>query len=226
MKDRFKLTVGELPEETESRNAMVMIFPKAVYDEIKSDLEGNIIDSEVNDIKSAYSTYIMANLTQEKKSDEPAGGVSFTGYYYMSYDGEAMLMTFAEVIGQGAGFEPKMENISDTPEGDAIYSDYGLSVMPEKNIWKATVPATMMSDENNRLGITASGISDSDVLTQAYDVTGIKGEEISGQTSGGQTLQVWSAYLTDGGKPSGYQIMVMDTKSETIKGICVVKITD
>lgn len=224
--DRVKLTVGELPEETESRNARVMIFPKAVYDEIKSDLEGNIIDSEVNDIKSAYSTYIMANLTQEKKSDEPAGGVSFTGYYYMSYDGEAMLMTFAEVIGQGAGFEPKMENISDTPEGDAIYSDYGLSVMPEKNIWKATVPATMMSDENNRLGITASGISDSDVLTQAYDVTGIKGEEISGQTSGGQTLQVWSAYLTDGGKPSGYQIMVMDTKSETIKGICVVEITD
>ena len=68
-----------------------MIFPKAVYDEIKDDLQGNIIDSEgdqaTHDIKSAYNTYIMANLTQGSESAEPEGSVSFAGYYYTSFDG-------------------------------------------------------------------------------------------------------------------------------------------
>lgn len=226
VKNRVRLTVSELPEGEEPRNATVMIFPKAVYDEIKDDLQGNIIDSEVNDIKSAYSTYIMANLTQGAESTEPEEGVSFAGYYYTSFDGEAMAMTFEEVIGQGMGLEPKMENISDTPEGDAIYSDYGLSVMPNKNVWKATVPAGMMGDASNRLGIAAVGMPEGAMLGEAFSVSGITGEAVSAPTTGGQTVSLWSAYITNGGKPSGYQVVIMNQNSGIIEAVCVVEVTD
>lgn len=226
VKNRVRLTVSELPEGEELRNATVMIFPKAVYDEIEDDLQGNVIDSEVNDIKSAYSTYIMANLTQGAESAEPEGGVSFAGYYYTSFEGEAMAMTFEEVAGMGAGLEPKMENISDTPEGDAIFSDYGLSVMPNKNVWKATVPAGMMGDESSRLGIAAVGMPEGAVLEEAFSVDGITGETVSAPTTGGQTVSLWSAYITNGGKPSGYQVVIMNQNSGIIDAVCVVEITD
>lgn len=225
VKNRVRLTVSELPEGEELRNATVMIFPKAVYDEIEDDLQGNVID-EVNDIKSAYSTYIMANLTQGAESAEPEGGVSFAGYYYTSFEGEAMAMTFEEVAGMGAGLEPKMENISDTPEGDAIFSDYGLSVMPNKNVWKATVPAGMMGDESSRLGIAAVGMPEGAVLEEAFSVDGITGETVSAPTTGGQTVSLWSAYITNGGKPSGYQVVIMNQNSGIIDAVCVVEITD
>ena len=226
VKNRVRLTVSELPEGEEPRNATVMIFPKAVYDEIEDDLQGNVIDSEVNDIKSAYSTYIMANLTQGAESAEPEGGVSFAGYYYTSFEGEAMAMTFEEVVGMGAGLEPKMENISDTPEGDAIFSDYGLSVMPNKNVWKATVPAGMMGDESSRLGIAAVGMPEGATLGEAFSVDGITGETVSAPTTGGQTVSLWSAYITNGGKPSGYQVVIMNQNSGIIDAVCVVEITD
>lgn len=226
VKNRVRLTVSELPEGEELRNATVMIFPKAVYDEIEDDLQGNVIDSEVNDIKSAYSTYIMANLTQGAESAEPEGGVSFAGYYYTSFEGEAMAMTFEEVAGMGAGLEPKMENISDTPEGDAIFSDYGLPVMPNKNVWKATVPAGMMGDESSRLGIAAVGMPEGAVLEEAFSVDGITGETVSAPTTGGQTVSLWSAYITNGGKPSGYQVVIMNQNSGIIDAVCVVEITD
>lgn len=226
VKNRVRLTVSELPEGEELRNATVMIFPKAVYDEIEDDLQGNVINSEVNDIKSAYSTYIMANLTQGAESAEPEGGVSFAGYYYTSFEGEAMAMTFEEVAGMGAGLEPKMENISDTPEGDAIFSDYGLSVMPNKNVWKATVPAGMMGDESSRLGIAAVGMPEGAVLEEAFSVDGITGETVSAPTTGGQTVSLWSAYITNGGKPSGYQVVIMNQNSGIIDAVCVVEITD
>lgn len=226
VKNRVRLTVSELPEGEELRNATVMIFPKAVYDEIEDDLQGNVIDSEVNDIKSAYRTYIMANLTQGAESAEPEGGVSFAGYYYTSFEGEAMAMTFEEVAGMGAGLEPKMENISDTPEGDAIFSDYGLSVMPNKNVWKATVPAGMMGDESSRLGIAAVGMPEGAVLEEAFSVDGITGETVSAPTTGGQTVSLWSAYITNGGKPSGYQVVIMNQNSGIIDAVCVVEITD
>lgn len=226
VKNRVRLTVSELPEGEEPRNATVMIFPKAVYDEIEDDLQGNVIDSDVNDIKSAYSTYIMANLTQGAESAEPEGGVSFAGYYYTSFEGEAMAMTFEEVVGMGAGLEPKMENISDTPEGDAIFSDYGLSVMPKKNVWKATVPAGMMGDESSRLGIAAVGMPEGAALGEAFSVDGITGETVSAPTTGGQTVSLWSAYITNGGKPSGYQVVIMNQNSGIIDAVCVVEITD
>lgn len=226
VKNRVRLTVSELPEGEEPRNATVMIFPKAVYDEIEDDLQGNVIDSEVNVIKSAYSTYIMANLTQGAESAEPEGGVSFAGYYYTSFEGEAMAMTFEEVVGMGAGLEPKMENISDTPEGDAIFSDYGLSVMPNKNVWKATVPAGMMGDESSRLGIAAVGMPEGATLGEAFSVDGITGETVSAPTTGGQTVSLWSAYITNGGKPSGYQVVIMNQNSGIIDAVCVVEITD
>lgn len=230
VKNRVRLTVSELPEGEEPRNATVMIFPKAVYDEIKDDLQGNIIDSEgdqaTHDIKSDYNTYIMANLTQGSESAEPEGSVSFAGYYYTSFDGEAMAMTFEEVAGMGAGLEPKMENISDTPEGDAIFSDYGLSVMPNKNVWKATVPAGMMGDASNRLGIAAVGMPEGAMLGEAFPVSGITGEAVSAPTTGGQTVSLWSVYIADGGKPSGYQVVIMNQNSGIIEAVCVVEVTD
>ena len=62
---------------------MVMILPKAVYDRIEGNFSAGIIDPEINDIKSEFSSYIMANITQQAKSEEPAG-VAFVGYYYIS----------------------------------------------------------------------------------------------------------------------------------------------
>ncbi|MCD8034094.1 MAG: hypothetical protein LUF83_07325 [Alistipes sp.] len=224
LKNRVKLTVSELPEGAETRRAVVMLFPQVVYDEIKADLAGNIIDAETNDIKSAYVTYTMANLTQEKKNDQPEGSVSFAGYYYSNYDGDIEVMTFEEV-NMNTGLTPKMEDISDTPEGEAIFEEYGLSIMPKKNIWKATVPAGLMSDGNNRLGIEAVGAGEKSLLTEVQVVTGLKGEAIKVSVSGVEK-SLWSVYITDGGKPSGYQVMVMDTSDDTIEAVCVVQITD
>lgn len=226
VKDRVRLTASALPQGAEARNATVMIFPKAVFDRIKGDLEGNIIDSEVNDIKSAYSTYIMANLTQKAEGTGPGEAVSFTGYYYTNSGGVAMAMTFEEVAGMGTEFHPKMEEISNTPEGDQIFSDYGLSMMPKKNVWKATVPIGMMNSADNRMGIAAVGMPEGAELKEAFQKEGITGEAISAPTTSGQTVSFWSAYITNNRKVSGYQVIVMNPNSGIIEAVCVVEVTD
>lgn len=224
IKDRVKLTVSPLSEESETRHAMVLLFPGAIYEIVKNDLKGNLIDKETGDIKSKYTTYIMARLTQEKKNGQSEEGVSFAGYYYTNFDGDAMAMTFEEVVSMDVGLELKMENISNSPESDAIYSKWA-SVMPKKNIWKATVPTALMGDTNNRLGIEAVGMSESAVLEEASPENGIVGEIVSAPTMAGQMVSLWSIYLTDGGKPAGYQVIVKNP-SGIIDAVCVVEITD
>lgn len=223
--NRVRLTVSTLPEATQSRQAMVMILPKAVYDRIEGNFSAGIIDPEINDIKSEFSSYIMANITQQAKSEEPAG-VAFVGYYYTDF-GSPLAMTFDEVIGQGLGLEPKMEDISDTPEGEAIYTEYGMSEMSKKNVWKATVPARLMSDADNRLGIAVTGMSGNYTLGQAFSVSGIASEEVDGvETMNGQRISLRTVYLTGGGKPYGYQVVVLNETTGMIDGVCLVEVTD
>ena len=42
-----------------------MVFPKAVYDEIKSNWAGHLIDENSGDIKVSYANNIMTSITQE-----------------------------------------------------------------------------------------------------------------------------------------------------------------
>lgn len=63
-KDKVTVT-ADLNENTEERAATVMVFPKAVYDEIKSNWAGNLIDESTGDIKSNYANNVMTNITQE-----------------------------------------------------------------------------------------------------------------------------------------------------------------
>lgn len=64
------------------------------------------------------------------------------------------------------------------------------------------------------------------VLEEAFSVDGITGETVSAPTTGGQTVSLWSAYITNGGKPSGYQVVIMNQNSGIIDAVCVVEITD
>ena len=98
--------------------------------------------------------------------------------------------------------------------------------MPNKNVWKATVPAGMMGDASNRLGIAAVGMPEGAMLGEAFPVSGITGEAVSAPTTGGQTVSLWSVYIADGGKPSGYQVVIMNQNSWIIEAVCVVEVTD
>ena len=84
----------------------------------------------------------------------------------------------------------------------------------------------MMGDASNRLGIAAVGMPEGAMLGEAFSVSGITGEAVSAPTTGGQTVSLWSAYITNGGKPSGYQVVIMDQNSGIIEAVCVVEVTD
>lgn len=63
-KDKVTVTVDP-NSNTEERTATVMVFPKAVYDEIKSNWAGHLIDENSGDIKVSYANNIMTSITQE-----------------------------------------------------------------------------------------------------------------------------------------------------------------
>lgn len=84
-----------------------------------------------------------------------------------------------------------------------------------------------MSDADNRLGIAVTGMSGNYTLGQAFSVSGIASEEVDGvETMNGQRISLRTVYLTGGGKPYGYQVVVLNETTGMIDGVCLVEVTD
>lgn len=232
-KNQVEITVSELSPETEERKASVMVLPRSVYDRVKGSLD-SLLDETTQDIKSAYTTFVVADLVQ-RKYVEPAPKVRFVGYYYE--DGK--LQTFDEVKGKWPTL--KMEDITGTPEGDAIYEDYGgagSSTLQNNNIWKVTVPADMLQDENHCLAIEAENMSEGEIFNQTtsegyenwekdfIDFTKYyKGEECPLKNSPETKKKVYRICTSEPGKkPTGYQINTLNIENQMISAVCAVEI--
>lgn len=79
--ENLSLSFAENSSDTDIRAAIIMAFPRDVYEAIKDDLKGNILEDAGGyyDIATKYTRNIVANVVQEYKLPE-APVVSFAGY--------------------------------------------------------------------------------------------------------------------------------------------------
>lgn len=98
--ENLSLSFAENSSDTDIRAAIIMAFPRDVYEAIKDDLKGNILEDAGGyyDIATKYTRNIVANVVQEYKLPE-APVVSFAGYI----ESNGTLISFEEVTANGAG---------------------------------------------------------------------------------------------------------------------------
>lgn len=85
------------PENPEaSRSAVVLAFPKKVYEEIKDSPEEKIFDESGN-LQSGYAGFIIADVAQ--RSDAVANKISFATYEMLE-GGDGLTNTLAENMGE------------------------------------------------------------------------------------------------------------------------------
>lgn len=129
-------------ETEEEREAIVVLLPKALADECGTNYndylliaEGDV-DSEGNpltagDLKSEFSTFVMASLTQAKKNVAQEE-ISFIS---RAIDGGGTLMSCIEVISSN------IESVKvESSELESIKSEY-TDLADVSNIWKMVIPA-------------------------------------------------------------------------------------
>lgn len=98
--ENLSLSFAENSSDTDIRAAIIMAFPRDVYEAIKDDLKGNILEDAGGyyDIATKYTRNIVANVVQEYKLPE-APVVSFAGYI----ESNGTLISFEEVTANGTG---------------------------------------------------------------------------------------------------------------------------
>lgn len=115
-KGNMRLTVdAQDPYQTSVREGYVFAFPLAVYEEIKDDLEGNIIDSD-GEINYKYQqNNLLIQFTQKDKKDDSQKeeALQIISLYWENY-GE--VIEYTEVTGDEAEFYKSEYNIP------AVYS--------------------------------------------------------------------------------------------------------
>lgn len=221
-KDKITLTVTENTGDTE-REAIVMVFPKAVYDIIKGDLKGNIIDSGTNDIKSAYNTNVIATLKQEKLQVQ-AERIKFqVKYACMSEFGSTSFMGLEENM----SYVATITDLKETPN----VSDYNVT---NNNVWKATLPNStgeMFSSSEMTLVFEAIGMATNQTITEKEIISGVHGSSVTGsswsQEAGDMiTINGWGIYFDNASSyQDNYHIVVKNENNE-ILALCIVEIAE
>lgn len=146
-------------------------------------------------LKGDYTGNVWVSLLQEKEQTE-VEGVNFEAYCYMNYGDEPMFMTFEEIIGQGLGLNPTINNISGT---DEAVNEYGIS-----NVWKITCPNAMLADENTCLAIQTNGLSADQQLGAMWTPDGVTLGSV--EKEGKQLLTVIAPSYT-----GNIELVVMDS---------------
>lgn len=213
-KDKITLTV-ESNEGADERKAIVMVFPKVIYDKIKEDLAGNILKD--GDIKTIYNTNIMSTLKQEKEEIQ-AERITFKAQYaYMPGDGmmdiESNMMMSVR--------------IEDLKESENV-SDYNVE---NNNVWKAIIPkdlSEMCTSNEMVLCVEGIGMATGQYVTENSSISDVHGETVtgSGYDENWQSIQItgWGIYFDNPASYSGnYQLVVKGEDGKTL-ALCIIEI--
>lgn len=213
-KDKITLTV-ESNEGADEREAIVMVFPKVIYDKIKEDLAGNILKD--GDIKTIYNTNIMSTLKQEKEGIQ-AERITFKAQYaYMPGDGmmdiESNMMMSVR--------------IEDLKESENV-SDYNVE---NNNVWKAIIPkdlSEMCTSNEMVLCVEGIGMATGQYVTENSSISDVHGETVtgSGYDENWQSIQItgWGIYFDNPASYSGnYQLVVKGEDGKTL-ALCIIEI--
>lgn len=213
-KDKITLTV-ESNEGADEREAIVMVFPKVIYDKIKEDLAGNILKD--GDIKTIYNTNIMSTLKQEKEEIQ-AERITFKAQYaYMPGDGmmdiESNMMMSVR--------------IEDLKESENV-SDYNVE---NNNVWKAIIPkdlSEMCTSNEMVLCVEGINMATGQYVTENSSISDVHGETVtgSGYDENWQSIQItgWGIYFDNPASYSGnYQLVVKGEDGKTL-ALCIIEI--
>lgn len=130
-------------EDEEEREAIVVLLPRALADECGTNYNDYLliaegaVDSEGNpltagDLKSEFSTFVMASLTQAKKNVAQEE-ISFISRCF--YTGVEILSPYDDILDP-----PYIESVKiDDDELESIKSEY-IDLADVSNIWKMVVP--------------------------------------------------------------------------------------
>lgn len=214
-KDKITLTV-ESNEGADEREAIVMVFPKVIYDKIKEDLAGNILKD--GDIKTIYNTNIMSTLKQEKEEIQ-AERITFKAQYaYMPGDG---------MINIESNMMMSSVRIEDLKESENV-SDYNVE---NNNVWKAIIPkdlSEMCTSNEMVLCVEGIGMATGQYVTENSSISDVHGETVtgSGYDENWQSIQItgWGIYFDNPASYSGnYQLVVKGEDGKTL-ALCIIEI--
>lgn len=223
-KNGADVTITASPNETGAvRDAVVMAFPKAVYDEINGNLEASIIETisggEGDDaysstgIASRYTTFVIAYLSQEPVVEQSdvirfiSSGIAMKGTMGSSWD-----ITSWSSMG-----------IEGSPV--SVVSSGG------NNHYVATVDASVISmigdgSEPTYLVFEAEGTGSGQEIGELSKVDGVRGVSVNGMygiPGGVQTVNGWGIVLTSTNPlPTGYTIVVRGTDGTVVASCEVV----
>lgn len=220
-KDKITLTVGS-NEGTDERAAIVMVFPKAVYETIKNDLSGNIIDNNTGDIKTMYNTNIMVTLKQEKIQQQ-AERITFKAELY----GNSQYLNSME--------EGSKNDITDLKNSPNV-EDYHVE---NNNVWKITIPqmAAYMYSQFTEFGettttallIEAVGMATGQEITEKTSHSNAHGLSLTGNFYDLEMGELvsrsgWGIYFDDPSTyDNNYQLVVKGEDGKTL-ALCIIEI--
>ncbi len=230
-KDKVTVT-ADTNRETAERAATVMVFPKAVYDEIRGDWAGNLIDESTGDIKASYAGNIMTSITQEGWQEQ-GDRISFRALFMYAYDYDQT--GFRNIKDFFEGTVIKFENL----ENSENVSDYNVT---ENNVWKAIIPKSLLKkfDEVGEPGHGPGKVifepvdaaTDQEV-TEKTSYTDISSEKMAGQAWSQDARKILrisglgisfdnTSYET---YDNNYQLVVKGENDE-ILALCIVEVYD
>lgn len=130
-----------------TRNGLVMIFPNAVYDEIRSDLAGNIIESD-GTMKYEYeNNYVLISFTQKNED---------SGTFFIR-NGK----TWGEIVSTKVTDSDILDVVGNNSAGQEIQDVYAINVPSgtpliifprlSEDDWTCDMGAMIMGDDNPKL---------------------------------------------------------------------------
>lgn len=230
-KDKVTVT-ADTNRETAERAATVMIFPKAVYDEIKGDWAGNLIDESTGDIKASYAGNIMTSITQEGWQEQ-GERISFRALFMYAYDYDQTGFRNIKDF-----FEGTVIKFEDLKNSDGV-GEYNVT---KNNVWKAIIPKSLLKrfDEVGEPGHGPGKVifepvdaaTDQEV-TEKTSYTDISSEKMAGQAWSQDARKILrisglgisfdnTSYET---YDNNYQLVVKGENDE-ILALCIVEVYD
>ena len=230
-KDKVTVT-ADTNRETAERAATVMIFPKAVYDEIKGDWAGNLIDESTGDIKASYAGNIMTSITQEGWQEQ-GDRISFRALFMYAYDYDQTGFRNIKDF-----FEGTVIQFEDLKNSDGV-GEYNVT---KNNVWKAIIPKSLLKrfDEVGEPGHGPGKVifepvdaaTDQEV-TEKTSYTDISSEKMAGQAWSQDARKILrisglgisfdnTSYET---YDNNYQLVVKGENDE-ILALCIVEVYD
>ena len=232
--NKDKVTVSaDANSNTEERAATVMILPKTVYNEIKENWAGNLIDESTGDIKASYANNIMTSITQEAWQEQ-GDRIKFRALFMYAYDYDQTGFRNIKDFFEGAFI--KFEDLKNT-EGVDTYN------VTDNNVWKAVVPKSLLKkfDEMGEPGhgpgkliFESVDAATNQEITEKEPYENISSEKMAGQAwsqDAGKSVRIngigisfdntsYDTYRND------YQLAVKDAEGVTTLALCIVEVYD